>query len=290
MDINDIKRICVIGCGTMGRQIAMVNALGGFAVILNDSSAEALEQAKQWAEKHLTDRVSKGKLTQAQADDARAHLTYETELEKAAGDVDLVIEAIVEIIEAKRELFAKLDKICPPHTIFGTNSSTLASSLIADVTGRPEKCCNIHYFNPALVMELVEVVRNPKTSDETIAIVMEVCRRIGKGPVLINKEVNGFVVSSILRSLIKEAIYLLEEEVATVEDIDYAVEKGLNHPMGPFRLADIVGLDVVYNTIQEQYKITAKAEDRPRQLLIDKCKAGTLGVKSGKGFYDYSSK
>ena len=273
----------------MGRQIALVNAMGGFQVILNDAQAAALAQAEKWIGSYLKGRVEKGKLSPEIAERAQLHLSYEADLEKAAGDADLIIEAIVENAEAKRALFQQLDRICPAHTIFGTNSSTLGSSLIADVTGRPEKCCNIHYFNPVTVMELVEVVKNPKTSDDTVACVMEVCQKTGKSPVLIKKENNGFIVSSILRNEIKEALRLLEDGIASMEDIDFAVVKGLNHPMGPFRLADAVGLDVVYSTMQEQYKITGKPEDRPSQILVDKCTAGELGEKSGKGFYNYKA-
>lgn len=290
MNANDVKTICVVGSGAMGQQIAMVNAMGGYTVYVTDTSESALGKAKAWAYSYLDGRVSKAKITQEEAGAVKERLAFIAELKVAAETSDLVIEAIVENLEVKRNLFKTLDALCPPHTILTTNSSSLASSLIADATKRPQKVCNMHYFNPATVMELVEVVKGPHTSDETADIVMQVARKTGKTPILLKKEINGFVVNRILRAVIGEAIDLLDNGIASYEDIDIGVEKGLRHPMGPFKLADQIGIDVLYSVRQETYKASGKEEDKPSQVLETRYKEGNYGRKSGKGFYDYSAK
>jgi len=197
----EVKNICVIGAGNMGHQISISAALAGYKVVCTDISEETLQKAESFADTYLPERVAKGKLTEEEARAARARLSFTCDLNEAARDADLVIEAAIEILDVKRKLFADLDKICPPHTILATNSSYIVSSKIADVTSRPSKVCNMHFFNPALVMKLVEVVKGPHVSGETAEIVMDVCKKMGKIPVMLQKEIYGFLVNRIVPSI-----------------------------------------------------------------------------------------
>ena len=247
MKTDDVKRILVVGAGQMGAQIAMQSALHGYALTLNDLSTDLLQKGMAGNRKQLERRVQKGQMTKDQMEEAIARVRLEPDLEKAARDADFVIEAIVERLEPKRECFAKLDRFCPPHAILATNSSTLMNSQIASATKRPDKCVNMHYFYPPLVMKLVEVVKGQATSEETVEITAEVARRSGREAVILRKELPGFLVNRILRALVREAYYCLEQGVANHADIDKAVELGLNHPLGPFKLGDLSGLDIGYN-------------------------------------------
>ena len=290
MNIDDIRKICVTGAGQMGSQIAMQAALHGFDVALHDISEEQLEKAMAGNRKQLDRRVQKGKLQQAQVDAALARLSTTTSLEEAADGADFVIEAVTERLEVKRQVFAELDRLTPERAVLATNSSYLMSSQIADATGRPDKVCNMHFFYPPLVMKLVEVVKGEKTSDETAQLAAELARRIGKEPVILHKELPGFLVNRILRAISNEAYFLLENGVASFEDIDRACEMGLNHPMGPFKLGDFSGLDIGYNARLEVYRKTGDENDRPPVSLERRVKRGDVGRKSGRGFYDYSTK
>ncbi|MBI2154913.1 MAG: 3-hydroxyacyl-CoA dehydrogenase family protein [Candidatus Rokubacteria bacterium] len=289
MRIDEIKQILVVGAGQMGAQIAMQAALHGYAVTLNDLSIDILEKGMKGNRVQLEKRVAKGQMTQAQMDAAIGRVRLEPDLEKAARDADFAIEAIVERLEPKRECFTKLHRFCPPHAILVSNSSTLMISQIAGATKRPAQCANMHWFYPPLVMRLVEVVKGKDTSEETAQVVGELVRRIGREPVILRKELPGFLVNRILRALGREAYYLLEEGVASFADIDRAVELGLNHPMGPFKLADFSGLDIGYNARLETYEITKDPKDLPPKALEVRVKRGDLGRKSGRGFYDYST-
>jgi 3-hydroxybutyryl-CoA dehydrogenase len=289
MGIDDVKRILVVGAGQMGAQIAMQSALHGYQITLNDLSTDLLQKGIAGNRKQLERRVQKGQMTKDEMEEAIARVTLEPDLEQAARDADFVIEAIVERLEPKKECFAKLDRWCPPHAILATNSSTLGNSLIAPVTRRPEKCVNMHYFYPPLVLKLVEVVRGQWTSEETLQVTAEVARRSGREPVILRKELPGFLVNRILRALVNEAYYCLEHGVATFADIDKAVELGLNHPMGPFKLGDLSGLDIGYNARLETYNMTKDEKDRPPRELERRVKRGDLGRKTGRGFYDYST-
>ncbi|MBI2544770.1 MAG: 3-hydroxyacyl-CoA dehydrogenase family protein [Candidatus Rokubacteria bacterium] len=289
MRIDEIKQILVVGAGQMGAQIAMQAALHGYAVTLNDLSMDILEKGMKGNRVQLEKRVAKGQMTQAQMDAAIGRVRLEPDLEKAARDADFAIEAIVERLEPKRECFTKLHRFCPPHAILVSNSSTLMISQIAGATKRPAQCANMHWFYPPLVMRLVEVVKGKETSEETAQVVGELVRRIGREPVILRKELPGFLVNRILRALGREAYYLLEEGVASFADIDRAVELGLNHPMGPFKLADFSGLDIGYNARLETYEITKDPKDLPPKALEVRVKRGDLGRKSGRGFYDYST-
>lgn len=288
MTIDDVKKVCVVGAGTMGSQIALNTALYGYQVTLTDISDEVLKKAQTWADEYLQSRVAKGKMTPDKAAEAKQNLQFAPELKSAAADADVVIEAVVEKLDVKRQVFAELDNICPPYTILATNSSTIVSSKIADATRRPDKVLNMHYFNPALVMELVEVVQGPHTSEESAQVIMELARRTGKIPILLKKEISGFVANRILAAVIREACSLLEKGIATHEEIDLAVEKGLRYPMGPFRLMDLTGIDVSYLVRVQRYAETGLEEDKPPKIIEEKYKKGEWGRKTGKGFYDYS--
>lgn len=286
---TDVKRVLVVGAGSMGSQIAMQTALHGYPVTLNDLTPELLERAMKSNREHLARRVAKGQMPQAQMDEAVARVRLETDLERAARDVQLVIEAIIERLEPKRECFAKLDRWCPPSTILVTNSSTLMISQIADATKRPDQCANMHWFFPPLVMRLVEVVKGKQTSEETVQLVAEFTKSIGREPVILRKELPGFLVNRILRAQAREAYYLLEEGVASFADIDKAVELGLNHPMGPFKLSDFSGLDIGYHARLETYNVTKDPKDAPPKALEARVKRGDLGRKTGRGFYDWTT-
>jgi len=285
--VEDIKRVCVVGSGTMGSQIAQQCALHGYDVVLNDVSDDLLAKAIASNRAILSRRVAKGTMTEADMEAAIARVRPVSDLKKAAGEADFVIEAVFERLDVKRAVFAKLDEICPPHTILATNSSTIVISLIAEVIKRKDKACNMHFFHPVLVMELCEVVKGQWTSEETAQVAFEFCKRIGRVPVLMTKEISGFIVNRILGKLTDEAFWLAEHGYATPEDIDMAVKLGLNHPMGPFQLADFSGLDVLLFVKEQRYKETGDENEKPPEILVDLVKAGHYGRKTGKGFYDY---
>lgn len=287
MNVEDIKKICVIGAGNMGHQIAVCCAVAGYRVSVTDISQEMLDKAEAFAKGYLPERVVKGKMKQEQADMALANLSFTASLEESAGDADYVIEAAVEKMNIKRKLFADLDRIAPPHAILATNSSFIVSSEVADATKRPEKVCNMHFFNPALVMKLVEVVQGPHTSMETAQITMDLAARLGKNGVLLKKEIYGFVVNRILAALNNEAMFLADMGIATPEEIDIAVTNALGHPMGPFRLVDLTGIDLAYYVGMERYQNTRDPKDKPSPLLVEKFTKGEYGIKTKKGFYTY---
>ena len=287
MPVHGIKNVCVVGAGNMGHQIALCFAIAGYRVKCTDINPEVLRKAEEFADRYLPERVAKGKLDVETARRARANLSFTTSLEEAAGDADFVIEAILEKLDLKRQLFARLDKIAPPHAILATNSSFIVSSKIAGATGRPEKVCNMHFFNPALVMKLVEVVKGPHVSDETAQTVMEVSRSMGKTPVLLKKEIYGFLVNRILAAINHEALFLYDMGIASYEDIDTAVVLALGHPMGPFKLMDLTGIDLSYYIGMERYRETGDPAHKPSPVIVEKFVKKEWGRKTGKGFYDY---
>ena len=284
-----IRRLGVIGAGQMGSQIAAQAALHGFEVALYDLSSEQLGKAEAQNRLHLGRKVAKGKLSQEDHDAAFARLRMTDSLDEACSGADFVLEAVVEKLAVKRAVFADLDRLAPPRAILATNSSYLMSSEIADATGRPEKVLNMHFFYPPLVMKLVEVVRGPHTDPAVAAATAELARRMGKVPVMLEKEMPGFLVNRILRAISNEAYFLYEEGVATFQDIDLACQLGLNHPLGPFQLGDFSGLDIGYNARREIYERTGREEDRPPPSLARRAERGDLGRKTGRGFYDYST-
>ncbi len=285
-----MERVTVIGAGAMGRQIALQCALRGLPVVLHDSRADALGAATKFFSEYLEGRIAKGKLGASDRDAALAGLRTAEALPEAAGEATIVIEAIIEQFEPKAALFRELDKLCPPDALLATNSSNIRGSRLAEVTARPGQVLNLHFFNPALVMELVEVVVHPQVPETVVQRAMEFCRRIGKTPVLLRKEVPGFLVNRIFRALTREAISLLEGGYASAEDIDLAVTKGLGHPMGPLRLMDSTGIDVSYLARMDEYNETGVEAARPNELLRQMYERGEWGKKTGKGFYDYAPK
>jgi 3-hydroxybutyryl-CoA dehydrogenase len=290
MNIDDVKNVAVIGAGNMGHQIALLCALHGYKTTCTDVKEETLRKAEAFADSYLPGRVKKGRLTQEQADRARAHLSFASELGETVKDADYVIEAVVEILEVKRKVFAELDELAPPHAILATNSSYIVSSRIADVTRRPGKVLNLHFFNPALVMKLVEVVQGPHVSDEAAQISLALCERLGKVGVHLKKEVEGFLLNRILRAIAREAFWLLEMGVASFEDIDKAQVYGAGHPMGVFRLMDLTGIDLAYIRSMEKFRETGDPADLPPPSLVERYMRGDYGEKTGKGWYDYSKR
>jgi len=282
-----VSRLAVIGAGSMGAQIAQQAALNGLSVRLQDQSEEQLAKSIESNRGHVMRRVEKGRLLQPQAVEALARVSATTDLAEAVGDADLVIEAVFEDLDVKRAIFAELDRLAPAGAVLASNSSTMGISKIADATKRPESCLNMHFFYPVLVMDLVEVVRGPHTSDETVGRAMAMAREMGRTAVLLNKEIDGFIVNRILHAATQEAYRLLDAGIATFEDIDTAVEKGLNWPLGPFRLGDFSGLDVTYNARLHMYRSTGDERYRPSAQLEAKVKVGKLGRKTGEGWYKY---
>lgn len=288
LSIENISTILVIGAGTMGRQIAMTAALAGYSTIIQDISEDGLEAARTELEGWAASRVAKGKLAQDVATAALEALSYSTDLDTAAANADYVIEAATERLDIKTQIFEKLGVLAPAHAILATNSSTLGSSKIAEVTGRAAQVCNMHFFNPALVMKCVEVVRHASTSDATVEITMELARRMGKEPVQINKEIPGFIANRLMGAIQREALHLADAGIASIEDIDTTARTALGHPMGPFALMDMVGLDVVDFIAQATYAETGLEEDAPNPGIAALVAEGKLGRKTGAGFYNYS--
>jgi 3-hydroxybutyryl-CoA dehydrogenase len=284
----NIETIAVIGAGTMGRGIAYAAAAGGYRTILEDVSPEMLRAAQEWIRHSLDEGVSRGKLTAADADAAFARITTAGSVEDACRTADLVIEAVPEDMELKLEIFTLLDKFAKPGAIFATNTSSLSVTEMAAITFRPEKCVGMHFFNPVPKMKLLEIVRALETGEETIADCREVGRRMGKQVVVV-REAPGFITSRINAMIGNEAFRMLEEGVATAEDIDTALKLGLNHPMGPFELVDLVGLDVRLSILEYLHK-TLGERFRPSPLMVQYVKAGRLGRKAGRGVYDYRDK
>jgi 3-hydroxybutyryl-CoA dehydrogenase len=281
-----VERVLVAGAGAMGSQIAMVCALAGLEVALYDLDPMMLARADAQLRDRMAGQVAKGRRTTTEVEDAFARLRTATEL-SALTDVDLVVEAVVEKLEVKRGLFAELDRRCPPATILTSNSSSFVPSSMADATSRPDRFVNLHFFNPALVMRCVEVVRGPATSDTTVAAAVALVERIGKLPVVLDKEIPGFVANRILNAVRDEAIRLLEGGYASVEAIDIACRTALGHPMGPFELMDLTGIDIGYLTRQARFEQTGDPADAPSATVRGKVEAGHLGRKTGRGFYTY---
>ena len=290
MTVNDIKKICVVGAGNMGHQIALLCAIHGYKTTCTDVVPEVLKKAEKFADTYLPGRVEKGKMTKEVAEAARRNISFTQDLKQAAKDADLVIEAVLEILDVKRKLFAQLDKVAPAHAILATNSSYIVSSLIADATKRPAKVVNMHFFNPALVMKLVEVVKGPHVSDETAKVTYDLCEKLEKMPVLLKKEVEGFLLNRIFRVIGREALWMLEMGVASFEDIDKACVFGAGHPMGPFRLMDLTGIDLNYIMSLERFKKTGDRGDLPSPSVVERYLKGQYGEKTGKGWYDYTQK
>ncbi|WP_144529816.1 3-hydroxyacyl-CoA dehydrogenase NAD-binding domain-containing protein [Peribacillus simplex] len=280
-----MQTITVVGSGVMGKGIAYASAISGFKVFLNDFTQDILEKAKYDIYGLLEGSLQKSFITEEQYISAKGNLVFETDLELAAKDADLVIEAVLERIELKIDIFKKLDSICRPDTILATNTSTMSPTEIGAQISRPAKVIAMHFFNPVHKMKLIELIRGLETSDETVQIVKEVSKRLKKETVEVN-EFPGFVTSRMNCLIGNEAMNMLMEGVASAEDIDKALKLGLNHPMGPLELADLVGLDTRLRNMEYLYQ-TLGEKYRPSPILLKYVKAGRLGKKSNSGFYQY---
>ncbi len=281
----EVRTIAVIGAGIMGRGIAHAAALGGYRTILEDILPTALRKAETEIRANLDKAVEIGKVTKGAADEAFGRLEYASSVEQAAREADLVIEAVPEEMESKIEIFTLLDKVSRPGTILASNTSSLSVTEISSVTYRAPKCVGMHFFNPVHKMKLLEVVRALETDDETLAAAVDVGKRMGKEVVVI-KESPGFITSRINAMIGNEAFYMLQEGVASAQDIDKALKLGLNHPMGPFEMVDLVGLDTRLHILEYLHK-TLGEKFRPAPLLVQYVKAGRLGRKAGRGVYEY---
>jgi 3-hydroxybutyryl-CoA dehydrogenase len=282
-----VTRVLVIGAGAMGSQIALTAALAGYPTTVQDVSENQLDDAAARLRDRTDKMVASGKLAAEQARQAHELLDFSTDLDAVAPAADFVIEAATERLDVKEAIFDRLGRLAPPHAILATNSSTIGSSAVAGASGRPGQVCNLHFFNPVLVMECVEVVRHAGTSQETVDTALAFARSLGKAPVLINREVPGFVANRLMGAVQKEALALLAGGVASMEDIDATAKTALRHPMGPFELMDLVGLDVVDYIAQATHAATGDPADAPDASVAALVRAGKLGRKSGAGWYSY---
>jgi len=271
----------------MGSQIGMVCSLAGYEVIIHDIEEGMLKKAREQLGNRMDRNVEKGRVEQEEVNAAFDRMSFTTDLVSAASESDFVIEAAVEKLDIKRDIFAELDDTAPEHAVLATNSSTIVSSQVADATNRPDRVCNMQFFKPALVMKCVEVVRNPKTSDATVKTTVELTRTIGKAPVVLNKEISGFVANRILGAVRDEAISLYENGIASFEDIDTACKTALGYPMGPFELMDLTGIDIGYYVKMAHYEESGDPKDKPSKSVVEKVEKGELGRKTGKGWYEY---
>lgn len=283
-----IKQIAVVGSGVMGRGIAYVGAVGGYSVTLVDINETALQNAQQEINSIFDKGIVRGKISVEAAEKARANLNYNSDLPEAAASADLIIEAVPEKAAIKKQVFETIEEHASADCYFATNTSTMSPTEIASFAKRPEKTIAMHFFNPVHKMPLVEIIRGLETSDETAEVIREVAVKMGKETVVIN-EFPGFVTSRISALVGNEAFYMLQEGLGTPEEIDKAIKLGLNYPMGPFELVDLVGLDARLNNLRYLHEKLGE-KYRPAPLLEQYVKAGRLGRKSGKGVYDYTNK
>ena len=281
-----VKKVLVIGAGQMGSGIAQVCAQSGYEVILNDISEEALDRGVSNIERLLSRNVEKERMTEEEKNKVLSCITKSTDLEGSAKEIDLAIEAVVENIDVKKDIFRKLDANAPEHAILASNTSSLPITDIASATNRPEKVIGMHFMNPVPVMKLVEIIRGLQTSDETYEVIADMTKKLYKTGVE-SKDFPGFISNRILMPMINEAIYTVYEGVASIEDVDTVMKLGMNHPMGPLTLADFIGLDTCLYIMEVLYEGFGDSKYRPCPLLRQYVQAGWYGRKSGRGFYVY---
>ena len=282
----EIKKVCVIGGGLMGRQIGLCAAIHGYDVTVYDKVPEVEEKVVAWENEYLAGRIAKGKMTQEHVDETKKRFAVNQDLKASASDADLIIEAIVEIYDAKASLFKELSAVIKPTAIVATNSSYMVSSLFKDCFTDPSRLLNCHFYNPALVMKFVEVVQGPHTDPACAEAVMDFCKKIGKAPIWMKKEISGFAANRLVGVLNAEARYLVQNGYLTPQEVDMACELGLGHPMGPFRLMDLTGVDLTYDLMRPAVEAGQPKPDC-YDLIESMVKEGKLGRKSGHGFYDY---
>ena len=287
MNVADVRKIAVIGAGTMGAGIAQTCAAAGYQVAMRDIDQTFVDGGFRRIRDPLMKRVEKGKMTQAEVDALVSKVHGTVDLKEALHDAQVVIEAVFEKMEVKREIYAELDRIASPDVVFASNTSSLSITEMANVTKRADRVVGMHFFNPAPVMKLVEVIRGSETSDATVRLAKELCLKLGKDPVEV-KESPGFVVNRLLVPMMNEAFNLLQEGVASAEDIDKAMKLGTNMPMGPFELADYTGIDIGLDVMEVLFRETGDPKFRPSPLLRKYVRAGRLGRKSGRGVYEYT--
>lgn len=282
-----MKNITIIGAGTMGNGIAHTFAQNGFKISLVDISTDALEKAINTIDKNLDRMVQKEKITEVDKKQTLSNITTNTDILEGVKNAELVVEAATENVDLKLRIFKQLDKFCNPDTILATNTSSISITQIASETNRADKVIGMHFMNPVPIMKLVEVIRGKETSNKVTSIIMKMSKDLGKIPVEVN-DAPGFVANRILMPMINEAIYTLHENVSSVEGIDTVMILGMSHPMGPLHLADFIGLDVCLSILEVMHKGFGGKKYTPCPLLIDMVESGTLGIKSGVGFYNYT--